>query len=522
MIHTIRGRSRNALRRIARTLLLALIVLLVMFSIRSRNPSPSIVRGAATPDARIDPAAIDAFIVANLERTGLPGVALAIIRDDTVVYSAGYGHDSAGAPITPATPLYIGSLSKSITALAVMQLVDQGRVDLDAPVQRYLPEFAPADPRAGRITVRQLLDQTSGLADAGFPEMELPQPDSLQGAVARMRTARLAADPGTQFNYHNPNYHVAARLVEVVSGQPFADYLRQRVFEPLGMSASLTVDRADAPQPGVANGYVLAYGRTIARPMLPHFANGSGGVISTAQDLARWLMLQNNAGAASNGRQIVSARSIDVMHTPSSVSGDYAMGWEQDVLPDGVRLEHGGTPFTFSADQAIYPGSGYGFVVLFNSCSALGVEQVSFIDGLSAIVSGDQPELGPPASVIADSVLALLTLIALIGGVQQIRRARSWASQRAAAPLWCPALRLGARLIPVALFVELPTLAGLVFGNRDVTWTSSAYGWLALVVWAAAAAVINAAIVAARTFHLAQHRLHERRRNAARSERVAV
>jgi hypothetical protein len=261
----------------------------------------------------------------------------------------------------------------------------------------------------------------------------------------------------------------------------------------------------------------------IARTMLPHFANGSGGVVSTAQDLARWLMLQTHAGVAVDGRAIVSARSLDVMHTPSAAGGDYAMGWEQDALPaGGVRLEHGGTPFTFSADQAIYPRSGYGFVVLFNSCSALGVEQVSFIDGLSAIISGEQPEPGAPASMIADSVLALLTLLALIGGVQQLRRGRSWASRHVAAPRWRTALALGVRLIPLALFAALPMLAGLVFGNRDVTWTSSVYGWLALVVWAATAAGINAAVAAARAFYLLQGWRQQCRRNAARSERLAV
>lgn len=500
MIRRIRSGLRPTLRRIARAVLLALVVALALalLGTRSRGPAPSVVRGTTTPDARIDPAAVDAFVLANLRRTGLPGVALAITSGDRLVYSAGYGHDSAGQPITPDTPMFIGSLSKSITALAVMQLVEQRKLDLDAPAQRYLPAFVTADPRGARITVRQLLNQTSGLADRGFAEMDLAQPDSLEAAVARMSVARLVAEPGTQFNYHNPNYHVLARLVEVVSGEPFDAYLRRHILEPLGMAATSSVDRADQPVPDVANGYVFAYGRTIARPMLPHFAAGSGGVVSTAQDMARWLMLQNSAGAS-----IITAGSLELMHTPSAVDGDYAMGWEQDLLPDGSRrFEHGGTPFTFSADQVIYPTSGYGFVLLFNNFTALGIEQGSFIDGLSAMVEGERPQLGAPVSLIADGVLAWLTLLALLGGAQRIRDARVWAARQTARPRWLTLLTLAARLVPVGMFVALPTLAGLVLGNRDVTWTSALYDWLALVLWAGLAALMQAAIVVARTLAL--------------------
>ncbi|GGP06457.1 serine hydrolase domain-containing protein [Nonomuraea glycinis] len=94
----------------------------------------------------------------------------------------------------------VASASKSFTALAVMQLAEKGNVALDQPVRGYLPELTMADPRAAQITVRQLLHQTSGMADSAFREKSLPQPETLQGAVARLSTARLAADPGTVFS----------------------------------------------------------------------------------------------------------------------------------------------------------------------------------------------------------------------------------------------------------------------------------------------------------------------------------
>ncbi len=113
---------------------------------------------------------IDDYVRAYLDHTGLPGAAVAVTHGADVVRVAGYGHDSAGAPITASTRLPIASLSKSMTAFAVLQLVDAGRVGLDQPVTRYLPEFRLADPRGARITVRMLLDQTSGMADSALPK----------------------------------------------------------------------------------------------------------------------------------------------------------------------------------------------------------------------------------------------------------------------------------------------------------------------------------------------------------------
>lgn len=195
------------------------LVLLVWSVVVVGAARPLLVPVAQSTD--LDLRAVDRCVDAHLERVGLPGAVIVITRGNEPLYVHGYGHDSRGNPMTDTTPVPIASLSKSFTALAVMQLVDDGRVDLDVPVVRYLPEFMMADPRSTRITVRQLLDHTSGMADASFPEKSLPAPSSLQESVASLREASLSADPGTKFQYHNPNYWVAARLVEVVSGERF-------------------------------------------------------------------------------------------------------------------------------------------------------------------------------------------------------------------------------------------------------------------------------------------------------------
>ena len=181
---------------------------------------------AAGPPA--DLATVDAWFEGQVRDAGIPGAALVVVGDGRIVHERGFGTaDATGRPVTAGTPFVIGSLSKSITALAVMQLVDAGEVDLDASIARYLPSFTLADPAAGaRITVRDLLTHTSGIPTAaGIAPLSAPA-TSLGDQVEALRDVVPAAPAGERFIYSNANYLVLGRLVEVVSGQPFGAYLR--------------------------------------------------------------------------------------------------------------------------------------------------------------------------------------------------------------------------------------------------------------------------------------------------------
>lgn len=134
----------------------------------------------ATPT--LDRQAVDDLVTEQLAATGAPGVAIAITHGNQV-FTRGYGNAGDDRPITADTQFRIASLSKSFTATAVLQLVTRGQVDLDEPVTTYLPEFSPDDPRGAEITVRQLLNQTSGLTDQSFPAATLPQPEDRKSVV---------------------------------------------------------------------------------------------------------------------------------------------------------------------------------------------------------------------------------------------------------------------------------------------------------------------------------------------------
>ncbi|TDC57903.1 class A beta-lactamase-related serine hydrolase [Micromonospora sp. KC207] len=463
------------------------------------------VPGTAFAQGELDAGAVERLVTDFADEAGYPGIAVAITKGDRVLHVAGYGHDSSGAAVTATTPMPVASVSKSFTALAVMQLVEAGKVALDDPVVDHLPDLRLADPRGARITVRQLLNQTSGITDRTLPEKRLSQPESLAAAVERARNATLATEPGTAYAYTNTNYHLAARLVEVVAGEPFVDYLRRHVFDPLGMRASTTIDLTprDLP-PDVSKGHSFAYGLVVSAAEPTRFVNGSDGVITTAQDMAQWLIMQNSAGRSAEGTRLVSAESMTAMHTSSDGRWTYGMGWDTGL--EG-RVHHNGIWFTYTASQLLLP-SGYGIAVIGNSGIGLGNEGTGQLAGaLADLVTGGTPSSPAPVRLIVDLVLAGLTALSLAWGIRNLRRTSAWARRLVGRPVWRLGLRLAPRIVPLALLVSLPDLLGLlVGGGRDVTFGQLCYYSPALVGWMAVAAGMNLSVLGVRVVALVRLR----------------
>jgi CubicO group peptidase (beta-lactamase class C family) len=195
---------------------------------------------------------IDTHIERQKDRLNIPGVALAIVEGDKIVHLRGFGQARPGGEEpTPHTPFIIGSLTKSFTALAVMQLVEDGKVELDAPVERYLPWFRVADPQASvQITVRHLLNQTSGLPQlsglrllADFDD----SPDASERQARALSTLELTRPVGSKFEYSNMNYNLLGLIIEAASGESYEDYIQNHIFAPLQMTHSYT-SRPEAKQ----------------------------------------------------------------------------------------------------------------------------------------------------------------------------------------------------------------------------------------------------------------------------------
>lgn len=339
---------------------------------------------------------IDAFIESRCEFARIPGVSIAIVQGDRILYIRGYGvADSRGRSITPQMPFMIGSLSKSFTALAIIQLVEAGKVELDQPVQRYLPWFRVADEQASNeITVRQLLNQTSGLS---FRSGRLLLADSYAGADAIERHVRLLASqrlshqPGTQYEYSNANYNTAGLIVEVVSGLSFEEYVQRNIFEPLSMRHSYA-SLDDAKRGGLPWGHRTWFGWPVGAPGLP-FIRGelpAGALMSSAENMAHWLIAHLNEGRY-EGKSVLSPNGVATLHAPPP-GGWYAMGWAHSRVGDQPTLTHLGDTAGFHAQMVLVPSAGLGVVSLINVNNQLDHSSLmGLADGVASIALGQNP-----------------------------------------------------------------------------------------------------------------------------------
>ena len=209
---------------------------------------------SAAADDGPDLAAIDRYVRSEMDAQRIPGLALGIVHGDRIVHVQGFGQaDRSGTDVTPETPFLIGSVTKSFTALAIMQLSEAGRVQLDAPVQRYLPWWRVADPDAStQVTVRHLLYQVSGLSKAtgnAYATSGDTHDSALEDRVRALRDAELTQPVGTTWQYSNANYWTLGMIVQAVSGQSYETYIQQHIFDPLQMRNSYTSDRGGAARP---------------------------------------------------------------------------------------------------------------------------------------------------------------------------------------------------------------------------------------------------------------------------------
>jgi putative ATP-binding cassette transporter len=318
---------------------------------------------------------LDDFIRQKMADEDIPGLAVVVVQGDEIIYLKGFGVTSLShpQPVTPQTIFDLASISKSFTALGVLRLRDQGLIDLDAPVQQYLPDFQLQDPEAAEITVRQLLNQTSGLpGNFSAPLIFQHGEDELKEIVAAACRLRFNRSPGESFEYADINYCLLGALIERVSGMSFEDYMAKNVFQPLGMD-NTTLYPEEAAALDRAHGHQPMYGRVITRDMeIYRSALPAGWVMSSAEDMGTWLIAHLNAGRTADG-QVIPEADIVECHTAASefiengqLTG-YGMGWLVSC-GDGVSLIwHGGDTPTFTTDMILLPEYDMGVAVLVNS-----------------------------------------------------------------------------------------------------------------------------------------------------------
>lgn len=424
--------------------------------------------GKAVSTGELDTAALDAYIQAQMDKHGLQGVALAVTQGDQIVYLQGYGSAGAAGAITPQTPMYIGSQSKSFTGLAIAQLIEAGKIDPTQPVQAYLPWFAVADPQASaRITINHLLHHASGLSEAGFTTI-LPDDATLEAAVRALSSAQLTAPVGAKFQYFNLGYDILALIVQTVSGMPYEQYLQQYIFNPLEMEHTFT-DPNLARQTGLSQGYSRLFGFAFpASQQHRTYEVGAGYIISTAEDLAQYAIALINAGEY-NGTHVISPEGVGLLFKP--VNG-YGMGW----MIQGEHIHHGGANETFRTDVELYLSRHIGIVVLINQGYLIDhyISSAQVLQGVQAIVLGS-----PPPAVESGWSMRLLGLgiLGLVLGLSALHmlnflKLRTWHERSTGWSKGKLALDIAINfIVPTVILIVVFTQVRNVIGEYRFNWT---------------------------------------------------
>ena len=381
--------------------------------------------GAA--ESALDPDEVSEFVEFQVGKHAVPGVAVAMFEDGRVSYLAGFGEAADGRPVTPDTPFVLGSVSKSITAVAVLQLFERDLIDLDAPVRTYLPGFVVADEAASAtITVRHLLHHTSGLSELGYNRV-LDRGTSLEQAVADLEHARPTAPVGSRFQYFNQGYSVLALLIEVVSGQGYSDYVTEHIFEPLRMTSSFS-DRDQAEAAGLAQGHTKVFGFPVARNLpFTEFALGYGHLISTARDLSRFALAMSGDGSY-DGATILSPDSVALMRTaPAGVTDtDYGLGWFVWESNGIAKEGHSGGQETFMTSLTLLPDHQSGFIWLMNQEHFLDPVRGQLDAGLTQLLLGEDPSrAGMSMRWLGLGMLAAV-LVGLAISIRSAVKLREW------------------------------------------------------------------------------------------------
>jgi D-alanyl-D-alanine carboxypeptidase len=349
------------------SLALLFVVLLAAVAVASAQTSPPL-----PADSR---SGIDEIATNALTATGVPSASIAVVKGGKIVYLQAYG-DARLDPKLAATPemqYSVGSISKQLTAAAILLLQEQGKLSLDDPVSKYVPGLT----RGNEVTIRQLLSHTSGYQDywpQDYVMQPMLQPTSAQQILDRWAKIPLDFDPGTKWQYSNTNYVIAGLIVEKVAGMPMLQLLHQRVFGPLGMKSIANVDEAKLPDTDPEGYFRYAIG-----PLRPAPKEGKGWIFAagelamTAEDLAKWNVSLMN-------QSILKPASYHAMETEvvlnNGVGTRYGLGLSVFGTNGRRVLEHNGEVSGFTAENIVLPDDGFAVSVLTNQDAAGAASQI--------------------------------------------------------------------------------------------------------------------------------------------------
>jgi hypothetical protein len=292
--------------------------------------------------------------------------------------------------------------------------------------------------------------------------------------------------------------------VELVSGEAFNTYLQRHLFQPLEMKntfgISNTKDWDEANKLSAGHYYLFGQPMTKAEPNW--FVAGPAGMVSTANDMAKWLSMQMANGKYKNNH-IISSKGLEQTHTSVDPNIHYGMGWQLGQTEDGKKqLQHGGILWTYKAELLMLPDEGYGIVVLFNSGLNAFVDYTAFTRGIAAVLTEQPLEESPMNNQYWEIMMALVILTTIFLGIRSLFRWEHLDAKRTKRPAWKTYTYLGLRMSPVLVLLFLSQILTFVGGGRVVTWEGIYMMMPSVVIWLIIASLMQIVILIARVYRV--------------------
>jgi CubicO group peptidase (beta-lactamase class C family)/D-alanyl-D-alanine dipeptidase len=320
----------------------------------------------------------------EMKDKGLPAVSVALVDDQDVIWTRGFGFADPDKQIaaTPDTVYRVGSVSKLFTDIAVMQLVERGTLNLDAPVTTYLPDFKPENPFNVPITLRHLMSHRAGLVrEPPVGHYFDSHPPSLAETVKSLNKTELVYAPGLRTKYSNAGLAVVGRVLEVVAKRPFVDVLQTNVIAPMGLQRS-AFQPTPAILPNLAKAYMWTYfGKQFEAPTFQLGIAPAGSMYSNVTDLARFMSILFARGAVSgNGAPgaVLKPETLEAMwlpqFAPAGAKQGFGLGFNVSELQGQRRIGHNGAVYGFATSLQMFPDA------------KLGIALVTTLDGANAVM----------------------------------------------------------------------------------------------------------------------------------------
>lgn len=367
---------------------------------------------------------IDEYVENQRKEYNIPGLSIGVVKGNETIYLKGFGQaDSSGTSVTPQTPFMIGSVSKSFTALAIIQLVDSGKINLDESVDQYLPWFkATYKGKEQKITIRQLLHHTSGMKD--FYANSVPNNTTINQLVKnQLNHTSLRTMPGKVSYYSNANYIILGEVIQSVSKLPYQEYIKEYIFEPLEMEHSY-LSKNEAVENNLAAGNRKWFGFPVETKAADisffEYSLPEGYIISCAEDMTHYISALMNEGnyknisiATKGGIESLFNEEVEEECVQAGIDGTqsfYGFGWR--IIRNNGKLsmlQHTGETAHYHANIVILPDEHIGVIELANFGGDLTPTSIGI--GAANIVAGKEP---PPVSALIKNVYLVMRIVVIL------------------------------------------------------------------------------------------------------------